>query len=199
MKLYFHKYSRGTRPRWLIEEAGIACEIVSVDMANMAHKTPEHLRLHPHGQVPVLVDGDTAIFESAAITLYLADRAPESGLSPAIGTVERGLYYQWVLYAAVTLEAPVARVAEENRKPECDRDATIIAKATGKFSECLTVLSAALDGRDWLVANRFSAADILIAGVLIWANGMKLCAGFPAIEAYIARSMARPAFKAMRA
>jgi glutathione S-transferase len=196
MRLYFNKFSRATRPRWLIEEAGIPCEIVNVDMAAGEHKAEAYLRLHPHGQVPVLVDGGTPIIESAAITLYLADKVP--GFAPEIGTIERGLYYQWAVYAMASLEPGVVQVAGQGRRPEAERDAAAIAEGTKRYHACLRTITAALDGKQWLVGDTFSAADILVASVLVWAGMMKLNEGFPAIDAYVARCTARPAFKAAR-
>lgn len=197
MRLYTNKLSRGTRPRWLIEEAQIPCEMVNVDMAAREHKTDAYIKLHPHGVVPVLVDGDTPIFESAAITLYLADKV--EGFAPPVGSIERGKYYQWAVWAMVTLEPGVAQVFAQVRKPEDQRDAAAIAEGTRKYHECLRVLSEQLGESDWLVGDRFSAADILVISVLAWAGAMKLNAGFPAVEAYAARGKARPAFLLARA
>lgn len=196
MLLYTNKFSRGTRPRWLIEEAGLDCEIVNVDMMNREHKSEDYLALQPHGQVPVFVDGDTAIFESAAIVLYLADKAP--GLAPTVGTIDRGLYYQWAIWAMATLEPGVAQVFYEMRKSESVRDAAAIAAGTAKYQECLRILSHKLEGKQWLVGDTFSAADILVISVLVWAGAMKLNEGFPVIEAYAARGKARPAFARSR-
>lgn len=196
MRLYFNKFSRATRPRWLIEEAGIPCEIVPVDMAAGEHKSAAYLTIHPHGKVPVLVDGDTAIFESAAITLYLADGTP---LAPALGTVDRGLYYQWAFWTMATLEPGVIQVGSQARKPEGEKDAAVVAEGTAKYRECLKVLSHALEGREWLVGDSFSAADILVISVLAWAGAMKLNEGWPVVEAYVARGKARPAFARARA
>jgi glutathione S-transferase len=199
MRLYFNKSSRATRPRWLLEEAGIPCEIVPVDMAKGEHKSEAYLRLHPHGQLPVLVDDDTPIFESAAITLYLADKAPASGLAPAIGTVARGLYYQWAVYAMATLEPGVAQyMAHTRRNPESERKPELADEGRRRYHTCLAVLTAALGGNQWLVEDRFTAADVLIGSVLAWGGSLGLNAGFPVIEAYTARCAARPAFAAAR-
>lgn len=196
MRLYFNKLTRGTRPRWLIEEAGLPVEIVVVDVMAGEQRGEAYKRLNPNGKVPVLIDGDQAIFESAAITLHLADKAP--GLAPPVGTIERGLYYQWAFWAAVTLEVGVSEVFTERMKPEDQRDAAKIAEGTRKYHACLEILSRALEGREWLVADTFSAADILVISVLAWAGAMKMNEGFPTIEAYTARGKARPAFQRAR-
>jgi glutathione S-transferase len=198
MRLYFNKFSRATRPRWLIEEAGIPCEIVSVDMQAGEHRTEAYRRIHPHNRLPSLQDGDVTLMESAAICMYLADKAPESGLAPAVGTPERGLWYQWCVYGPVTLEPSVYRWFQETRKPEGERDAAAMEAAKRDFGACARVLADALSGRDWLVADRFSAADVVIGSIVVWAQRMGLCEGYPDIEAYAARCAERPAFRRAR-
>jgi glutathione S-transferase len=197
MKLFFHRATRATRPRWLIEEANLPVEIVPMDLAAGEHKTPEFRKLHPHNKLPVLVDGDTAIIESAAICLYLADRFPQSGLAPPAGTHERGPYYQWVVYAMVTLEPHVGTIFGEQRKPEGERDDKAIARAREHLDAALRVLSDQLADREWLT-GRFSTADIVTGSILAWAASLKLTSAFPVIEAYVARCKARPAFARAR-
>jgi glutathione S-transferase len=82
MKLYFAPRTRAVRPRWLLEELGVPYELVKLDPSKQENKTPAFLALHPFGEIPVLVDGDVTLFESAAICLYLADRFPEKNLAP---------------------------------------------------------------------------------------------------------------------
>ncbi len=197
MRLYFNKYSRGTRPRWLLEEAGLDCEIVTVDLANGEHRTEAYRAINPNGKVPVLVDGDQVLFESAAITLHLADKVP--GFAPAVGTIERGVYYQWAFWAAVTLEPEVARVSAQAQKPEAERDTAAIEAAKHAHHANLAILDRALEGRTWILGDAFSAADVLLISILAWAGAMKLNQGFPNVEAYVARGKARPAFARARA
>jgi len=90
MKLYYSPQTRAGRPRWLLEEIGAPYEIASLDLKKGEHKQPEYMKIHPHGAVPALIDGDLALFESAAICMYLADKYPEKKLAPALGTPARG-------------------------------------------------------------------------------------------------------------
>jgi glutathione S-transferase len=87
MKLYYMPTTRAVRPRWLLEEMGIAYELVRVKITMT--KQPEYRELHPHRKVPVLVDGEVTIFESAAICAYLADKHLEMGFAPALDSPER--------------------------------------------------------------------------------------------------------------
>ena len=66
---------------------------------------PEFRQLNPHGRVPVMVDGDLVMYESAAIVMHLCDPHPEAGLAPALGTPERALWYRWLTYLTNTVQA----------------------------------------------------------------------------------------------
>lgn len=201
MKLYFNKSTRATRVRWLIEELGVPCEIVTVDMRAGEHKRPEYLAIHPLGKLPALVEDDgTALFESSAIVLHLADRHADRGLAPAVGDPLRGRYLQWALYAQVTLEPPLATYAAHTSfLPEDKRNPALAAEAKASFRGVLPPVEAALaDGRPWILGARFTAADVLLGSVLTWAQRVGLCEGSPAVEAYVSRVTARPAFAASR-
>jgi glutathione S-transferase len=76
MKLYYARQTRASRARWMLEEIGEPYELVRLDLSKGEHKRPEYLKIHPHGAVPALVDGETSMFESAAICAYLADKLP---------------------------------------------------------------------------------------------------------------------------
>src|SRR5947207_15156799 len=103
LKLFYVPQTRSFRPRWLLEELGVPYELVKMTAAQT--KTPEYLAVHPLGKVPALQDDGVTIFESAAIIAHLADKF---GLAPKAGTAQRGLYYQWIIFAMATLEPAVA-------------------------------------------------------------------------------------------
>src|SRR5580765_1002689 len=110
LTLYHSAQSRSVRPRWLLEEAGAPYALVRLSLQAGDHKKPEFLKINPNGAVPALVDGDVALFESAAICQYLADRFPEKRLAPPVGTPARGYYYQWIHFAMCTIEPPLVTI-----------------------------------------------------------------------------------------
>jgi glutathione S-transferase len=96
-------------------------------MTKGEHKTPEYLKVHPHGVVPAIRDNENKVtmFESVAIVLYLAEKY--NRLQPAPNTADRAQYLQWALYVVGTLEAPLvqvfsngpaSRLPVEKRSPE---------------------------------------------------------------------------------
>lgn len=92
LELYYYPGNASLTPHMLLEELGVPFELKRVDRANAAHKSPDYLKLNPNGQIPVLVDGDLVLYETAAICLHLADTHPEARLVPPLATAERALW-----------------------------------------------------------------------------------------------------------
>jgi glutathione S-transferase len=200
MKLYYCPQTRAGRPRWLLEEIGAPYELVRIDLSKGEHKKPEHLKIHPHGAVPALIDGDLAMFESAAICLYLADKFPEKRLAPPLGTPARGLYYQWMVYTMATLEPPLLQVFLNTvMLPEAERSATAVEKGRATFAGVARVLEQALAGKTFILGEQFSAADVMVGSTLAWGGMMGLIGDHPQIQAYVKRLSERPAFQRARA
>jgi glutathione S-transferase len=196
MKLYYCPMTRATRPRWLLEEIGAPYDVVRVDLGKGEHKRPEYRRIHPHGRVPALVDGDVTVVESSAICLYLADKFPQKQLAPAPGTPARGRYYQWMVYSVATAEPPVLKVFLNTvRRPEPERNPAEAEAGRAEFKEVASVLTHALEGRPFLLGEQFTAADVMIGSVVGWARGLKLVEDFPALKEYSRRLVERPAYK----
>lgn len=191
--LYYAPGTRATRVAFLLEELGVAYERHTLDTAASEHKQPTYLRIHPHGLVPALRDGDTVVFETAAICLYLADRFPEKGLAPAVGSPERAAYYQWAVYSVATLEPILADIWLQLQRPESERDTALMQSAGARFRESAAVLTSALRS-PYLISERFSTADVLIGSMLSWAGALGLLEGQKLLSEYVDRISKRPAF-----
>ena len=200
MKLYHAAQTRSVRPRWLLEEIGAPYTLVRLDMSKGEHKSPEYMKIHPHGAVPALVDGDLTLFESAAICAYLADKFPEKHMAPAVGTPARGLYYQWMFYTMATLEPPVIEVVLHTvMLPEAQRSAAAAEAGRTKFTQVAQVLEQALAGKSFILGDQFSVADVMVGSTLGWAQMMGILSGHPVLEAYVGRLATRPAFQLAQA
>ena len=116
MKLYYAPQTRAIRPLIMLEELAVPYEIVLIDFKGGEHKSVEYRKIHPHGQLPALQDGTLTMFESAAICAYLADKFPDKRMAPALGTIERGMYYQWMFYSMAALEG---FALDRERMKEC--------------------------------------------------------------------------------
>jgi glutathione S-transferase len=140
----------------------------------------------------VLVDGNLVLIESVAIVLYLADKYPEKGFTPA-SVAERGLMTQWLLFAATELEQPLWRIARHTRLyPAARRIAAEIPNARQDFQEMAKVLDAHLTDRRFVVGDSASVADFVVAYTLDWANEIELLQPFPRLGAYLEEMYARP-------
>jgi glutathione S-transferase len=186
MRLYHVPNSSSQRVVWLLEEIGQPYELVVMGDRASRLEDPDHVRRHPLGRVPVLEDEGGTIFESGAICLYLADRYPAAELLPPPGTHERGLTYQWSLFAYSELQGKIApkRLATTPESVEA---------AGSALADVIGVIDRALDGRDFLVGDRFTVADLLVSTALASAQRWGGAELPPSLGSYLESMQARPA------
>jgi glutathione S-transferase len=189
MKLYFAPRTRATRPRWMLEELGVPYDLVTLDLRAGESREPSYLRVHPLGQVPALVDGDTAVFESIAICMYLADRFPERGLAPPVDSPLRASYYQWLLFCPSTIEPAIGRWAQHGGEAtDAQRE-----KARSRFDEAADVLTRAVAPGGHMLGESFSTVDVIVGSNLRWARSLGMLEGRDLLSGYVDRLLARPA------
>ncbi|RQM44034.1 glutathione S-transferase family protein [Paraburkholderia bannensis] len=192
MKLYGFAGTRTQRALWGLKEVDADFEFISVNLLEGEHKRPDYLRLNPAGKVPVLVDGDRVIPESAAIVLYLADKYPEKGLLPD-DLDERAQVYRWTMFAVTELEQPLWRITRHSFiYPPDQRSPADIELARSDFKTMAAILEKHLDGREFIVGNRLTVADCVTAYLIDWAGEVQLLDGFPRLRDYLERLYARP-------
>jgi glutathione S-transferase len=193
MKLYEFPPTRSLRVRWILQELGVDFEPMRVNLQAGGNRQPEFLAINPAGKVPTLVDGDEVLTESAAIALYLGEKYADKGLLPR-DLSERAQVYRWMLFAVTELEQPLWRITRHTRLyPEDRRLPAEIALAREDFLRMVPVLDAQLNGRKFVVGERFSVADPVIAYTLDWANILQLLDDFPKLVDYMEAMYSRPA------
>jgi glutathione S-transferase len=128
------------------------------------------------------------MFESAAICLQLADLNPGAGVIGPLGSAERALVYQWVLFGMTELEAPLYRWVSDVAEGSTD------SASRERFAQAAAALETALEGGEWLLGDRFTVADVICASVLGSAHSRRLLEEWPGLQAYVERGEARPAF-----
>ena len=187
MRLFYRRDTgRPLRVAWALEELGVPYEAVAVGVEGAGG--PTHLARHPLGRVPVLeLDDAATLFDSTALVLQVADMYPDGGLIGPLGSVSRGLAYQWCLTAMTELERPAINALRGYDVP-AQRDA---------FAAGVAAFADALDGHDHLVADRFGVADIVFGGVLLVGGraGFEPDAVPERVRDYHAALRERPAFK----
>lgn len=192
MKLYGFAGTRSQRALWGLKELDADFEFISVNLLQGEHKRPEFLRLNPAGKVPVLVDGDLVIPESAAIVLYLADKYPQKALLPADPAL-RAQAYRWVMFAVTELEQPLWRITRHSFiYPPEKRSPADIELAREDFRTMAAILDKHLEGREFIVGDTLTVADCVTAYLIDWAGECNLIESFPQLRAYLERLYARP-------
>jgi glutathione S-transferase len=185
MKLYYNPKSRALIAKWMLDECNADYEIVPVDFEKREHKAPEFLKINPAGKLPVLVDGDSRIFENAAICLYLGDKFAEARLAPQIGAPERGRYLSLMVYSTSQLEPAMG-------------DALLGAqwlpqRGWTDFETAKDVVEGELGEGPYLFGDWFTAADVMIGSMFIWRRMFTGQPDRPRLDAYVDRLLKRPA------
>jgi glutathione S-transferase len=144
-QLYYYPNNANLAPHILLEELGVDFELVLVDRTRNAHKSPEYLALNPTGRIPVLVDGDFVLYETAAICLHLVDRHPDSGFAPPVGTAARARFYQWLMYLTNTLQTELMTYVYPGRLTDDDAGAKVVKRhAEARIGAMLDLIEATL-------------------------------------------------------
>ena len=189
MKLYGTPPTRALRVQWLLNELGVECEIVDL---NPMDPSAELFKLNPAGKLPVLVDGDVVLTESAAIPLYLAEKYSEKGFIPA-DLADRGQMYRWIFFLVTEIEQPLWRIALNTQiYLEEDRVPADIANASRDCQKMVAVFETHMTDRDFVVGDRLSVADFIAAYTLDWANEGKMLGDAPRLRTYVEKMYARP-------
>lgn len=192
--LYTNPQSRGRIARWMLEEVGQPYRTEGLDYATTM-KAPAYLAVNPMGKVPALRHGAVMVTETAAICAYLADAFPASGLAPAPADRLRGPYYRWLFFAAGPLEAAVSNAALGFQVPaEAER-----MIGYGRLDLALNALDGALTRSQYLVGDRFTAADLYVGSLLGFFMMFGRVESRPAFERYCRLINARPAWERAKA
>jgi glutathione S-transferase len=195
LTFYFAPMSTASTVHWSLEELGIPYEGVKVDIQNDEDKRKKLGPVNPNLKVPVLVHDGTAIFESAAIQIYLGETwGVEKGLYPAPGA-KRGLALKWLVWANVSLGEAVSRWQRHtsDRVPENLKNADAGKEARKEIDVLIGMLNDELK-KDYILGNDISLVDIHLASFFQWIQfcGVDL-KPFSKVESWLARCSARPA------
>jgi glutathione S-transferase len=188
--LYTNPMSRGRIARWILEETGQPYKVEVLDYATTM-KAPAYLSINPMGKVPALRHGDAVVTETAAICAYLADAFPQAKLAPPPGDRLRAPYYRWLFFSAGPVEAAVSNKALGVVAPK-ERERML---GYGNLEQVLATLEQAVSRADYLVGDRFSAADLYVGAQLGFGMMFGGIEKRPTFERYWQRIAARPAAK----
>jgi len=200
MKLYINVLSPNVRrARLTAAVLGLELEEKVLDFTKGEHKNPEYLALNPNGQVPTLVDGDFVLTESRAIMQYLASKKPESNLVPSDGQ-GRADVTRWQFWDSSHFSPQVGTVVFQKVLKKMfgmgEPDAAKVDEAMANFQRFAAVLDKRLDGKQYIVGNALTIADLTLASTLMYAKQAEMSlAEFPNVEAWFTRISAMDAWK----
>lgn len=169
-KLYGSLGAASLAPHCVLEASGASYEFIPVDISDDVDRDPEYLKLNPHGRIPTLVMGDEAMMESAAISIYLADKYPEARMSPPMDDPRRWLYLQWMAYLTNTLQETML-LKRYSAGYTTDSDTSAVSEsAAARLTQILGIIEAGLGKHDgpFFLGNTLSTADIYLNMVLGW-------------------------------
>lgn len=195
-QLYYYPGNANLAPHMVLEEIGAPYELRLVDRDRGAHKSPDYLRLNPHGRLPTLVEGDLVLYEAAAICLHLIDRHPEAGLAPKPGTAARAHFYKWLVYLTNTVQAEMLVYFYPERWAEGAAGAADVRRhAEAHLAEMFDRIEVSLSATGpYLLGQEFSAADLYLLMLGRWSRGFTRPARtLPHLGRLMEQVVARPA------
>ena len=184
--------SRSQRVLWLLEELGVPYEIRHYERDATTRLAPPALRdIHPLGKSPVIESDGMTLIESGAIIDHLLRRHGDGSLRPAADSADFEAYQQWLHYAEGSAMLPLLLKLYVSRLGEAG--APLKPRIDSELSNHLGYVDRALQGREWLVGDRFSGADVQMSFVGEAARGLR--ASYPNLDAWVRRFQQRPAYR----
>lgn len=194
MRLHYLPGTAALAPHAALAEIGVPYELVRVERDEDGRVSDEYLALNPWGKIPTLEDGDLVLTESAAICLYLAEKFPDARLAPPAGTRERAELYRWLLWLSNTVQTAHLRFFYPDRYgTEGVQEA-----AEAELAAHYDLIDRHLAGREWLVGEERSVADLFLFMLIRWGRFLEPPAwDRPNLRAHWLRTLERPGVRRM--
>jgi glutathione S-transferase len=190
MKLYYASAACSLAPHIVAREAGLKIDLDKLDFATRTTESGENFaEVNPKGYVPALrLDSGEVLTEVATLVQYLADQAPQSGLAPANGTLERYRLQEWLTFISSEIHKGFGPLWKPDT-PDATKEA-----AKANLAKRFAYLDEHLASRPYLAGERFTAADAYLFTVVNWTNFHQIdLAPYPNLKAFMDRVAARPA------
>ena len=187
LTLFYCPRTRCRTALWMLEEAGADYELKMINVRDDI-QNEAFAAINPMRKVPALLFGDELVTETAAICAFLADQYPGAGLAPKPGEAGRGSYMRWLFFGSAVIEPAMFDKAS-------GRIAPAGSIGWGNAERVDEALRKGLEGREYLVNNTFSAADVALGATLGFLMNFNMMEKTDLLQAYVGRLMSRPAAK----
>ena len=181
-KLYYAPGSASMGVHVLLEEIGAPYELIQSTIDRTKPRPTEQLAINPNGWVPVLLWDDNAMYEAAAITVFLCDRHPSAGLSPATDTAERALFLQTLVYFSNSVQNAFQLDYYPDRFADtADDEPGAKRRGIRRLRETWNIINDQIGSKQWILGNQFSAVDIYLFMLTTW---LKTSRGHPSADEF---------------
>lgn len=173
-QLYYAPGSASMGVRVLLEEIGASYELLETSIEIGGPRPDAQLKINPNGWVPVLVWDDEgassgAMYEAAAITVFLCDRHPEAGLAPSTQDPDRALYLQTLVFFSNAIQTAFQQYYYPERFADTPDDAPgSQRRGVRRLEETWRIIDTQIGKKTWILGDRFSAADIYLYMITTW-------------------------------
>jgi len=195
MKIFGTSASKAFRAMWMAEEASIPFDQILVHPKESKNHT-DLLSVNPMGKIPALEDDGFTLFESLALTTYIARKHAPHFIP--IGIEGEALLLQWTLFAVTEIEPPLIAHLHAIGIPFGTKDGQAAAEQLEKLHKPFECLNESLvDG--YLVGKKFTVTDLNVAACLSWARIGRLdLSSYPNLDSWLSTCFQRPAYLKLR-
>ena len=181
-KLFYALKSASMGVRAMLEEIGAPYELIHMTLDMDKPRPPEQLAVNPNGWVPVLLWEGGAMYECAAITVYLCDRHPEAQLAPAVDDPARALYLQTLVYFSNSVQNAFQLTYYPDRFVDSSADEpSAQQRGNRRLRETWKVIDDQIGDSQWVLGDQFSSADIYLFMLTTW---LRPAIGHPAVDEF---------------
>ncbi len=181
-KLFYAPKSASMGVRVMLEEIGAPYELIHTTVDMDKPRPPEQLAINPNGWLPVLVWDGGAMYECAAIAMYLCDRHCDARLAPAVDDPSRALYLQTLVYFSNSVQNAYQLTYYPDRFANAPADEpSALQRGIRRLRETWSVIDDQIGERQWVLGDRFSVADIYLFMLTTW---LRSSIGHPCIEEF---------------
>lgn len=173
-KLYYYPNNASLAPHFLLHHVGAEYELLLVDKKTNSQKSADYLKLNPAGRIPTLVVGEQAIFESPAICTHICELHPEHELIPALGDLNRPLFFQWLAFLNNTLQAELmVRYYPHRHTNDESTIPNVVAAQDERIADALSIINDQLEHNEYLLGDKLSACDYFLFMLAEWSLPIK--------------------------